>query len=112
MHHLVIFQRLVKEHEKKKSGGVGKIELILQKEKDKGRPWEQSRAALSVRIYRRAVPAADLRKIGSPFVAISCNLNKHSLKNTGAIRTLLHTSISVSTILRGRDLKIISRLKR
>ncbi|CAI4313829.1 BAL_1a_G0007860.mRNA.1.CDS.1 [Saccharomyces cerevisiae] len=70
------------------------------------------RAALSVRIYRRAVPAADLRKIGSPFVAISCNLNKHSLKNTGAIRTLLHTSISVSTILRGRDLKIISRLKR
>ncbi|CAD6608811.1 BAG_1a_G0007940.mRNA.1.CDS.1 [Saccharomyces cerevisiae] len=97
MHHLVIFQRLVKEHEKKKAGGVGKIEL---------------RAALSVRIYRRAVPAADLRKIGSPFVAISCNLNKHSLKNTGAIRTLLHTSISVSTILRGRDLKIISRLKR
>ncbi|CAI4329643.1 CEI_1a_G0007950.mRNA.1.CDS.1 [Saccharomyces cerevisiae] len=96
MHHLVIFQRLVKEHEKKRGGG-GKIEL---------------RAALSVRIYQRAVPAADLRKIGSPFVGISCNLNKHSLKNTGAIRTLLHTSISVSTILRGRDLKIISRLKR
>ncbi|CAI4319641.1 BDN_1c_G0007970.mRNA.1.CDS.1 [Saccharomyces cerevisiae] len=39
-----------------------------------------TRAALSVRIYRRAVPAADLRKIGSPFVAISCNLKKHSLK--------------------------------
>ncbi|CAI4321011.1 AFH_G0008220.mRNA.1.CDS.1 [Saccharomyces cerevisiae] len=111
MHHLVIFQRLVKEHKKKKRGG-GENRVDSAKEKDKGRPWEQSRAALSVRIYRRAVPAADLRKIGSPFVAISCNLNKHSLKNTGAIRTLLHTSISVSTILRGRDLKIISRLKR